>query len=73
MPLRFFEKGRHLFGVNTRKFSQATWPPLVRHASAPPTNARSIRPARIICNAMPIACVADEQALAMAREGPVQP
>ena len=47
--------------------------PLVAQASEPPTMARSIMPARIICVARPTAWLPEEQALAMAKQGPVAP
>ena len=53
--------------------SQARMAPLVAQASEPPTMARSIMPARIICMARPIAWLPEEQALATAKQGPVAP
>ena len=70
MPLRSLENGRQKFGVITRSASQANMALLVMWSSVPPTSAMSIMPARIIWWPRPIACVADEQALPTAKDGP---
>ncbi len=72
MPLRPIEKGRQQSGVSTRSASQERSEPLMTAASAPPTMARSTAPERIICRPTPIAWLAEEQALAMAKVGPLQ-
>ncbi len=59
--------------MSTRKDSQASAELLVMQSSVPPTMARSMRPARIKCAPIPIAWVAEAQALATAKQGPVAP
>ncbi len=72
MPLRPTENGRQKSGVRTRSTSQARIEPLMTAASAPPTIARSTAPERTICRPTPIAWLAEEQALAMVKVGPLQ-
>ena len=47
--------------------------PKAMEASAPPVTAQETAPERTIWKAIPIACVADAQALATVKVGPVKP
>ena len=57
----------------TRNASQPRTVPNVMQASVPPVTAQSTAPERTIWKAIPIACVAEAQALAIAKAGPRRP
>jgi hypothetical protein len=65
-PLRSRENGRHWSYESTRSASQASMVPKVMQASLPPVTATCAPPPRTMWNAVPMACVPEAQALAMA-------
>src|SRR5215510_742768 len=73
IPLRSFEKGRHVSGDMMRMASQPFIAPKVMLASVPPVTAQVTLPLRTIWNAWPMACADDAQADETAKTGPLMP